>query len=129
VDSSTANPPPGGHGTHAERTTSASATLQAPAADSGPLKEATGKLGQVFISHTGAQKRDFVDFLEAEFNDRFPALTLFLDDYSLPRTADELEGIRGAVEDAFVGKGSIVPCAATPHAADPSCQRWLVPTA
>jgi hypothetical protein len=69
----------------------------------GPLKEPTGKLFQVLISHAGAQKRGFVDFLAAEFCQSYPALTLFLDEYSLIPGEDALRIFHAALGDADVG--------------------------
>jgi hypothetical protein len=66
-------------------------------------KVPTGKQCHVFISHAGEEKRGFVDFLLADFNKRYPALTVFVDDYSLKVGGDAMSAMSAALQDAFVG--------------------------
>jgi hypothetical protein len=57
----------------------------------------------VFISHSGAQKRGFVDFLEARFKDCYPDVKVFLDEYDLRPGDDAMRTMRAALQDAHVG--------------------------
>jgi hypothetical protein len=67
-------------------------------------KEAgSGDRYQVFLSHAGEQKRDFVDFLESRFKTYHPAVNVFLDEYSLPKGGEAMDGICAALRDACVG--------------------------
>jgi hypothetical protein len=70
----------------------------------GSLKEAKGQDYQVFISHSGEQKRGFVDFLEAEFANRYPDVKVFLDEYCLKPGDHALKEIHAAMQDAHVGE-------------------------
>jgi hypothetical protein len=58
----------------------------------------------VFLSHAGEHKRGFVDFLEVEFKKRFPAVRVFLDEYTLEPAGRAMDNIHAALQDAFVGE-------------------------
>jgi hypothetical protein len=51
----------------------------------------------------GRQKRGFVDFLEEEFHKRYPAVRVFLDEYSLVPSEDALQSLHAKLGDADVG--------------------------
>jgi hypothetical protein len=63
----------------------------------------TGRQCRVFISHAGEEKRGFVAFLLEEFNRRYPALEVFVDEYSLKMGGSAMPAIEAALGDAFVG--------------------------
>jgi hypothetical protein len=62
---------------------------------------------EVFISHAAEQKSGFVDFLMQEFNARYPAVTVFLDDYSAPKEASATAEMSAALEYASVGESLV----------------------
>jgi hypothetical protein len=76
----------------------------------GELGAPKGDVCRVFISHSGKQKRNFVDFLFAEFNKLHPMMNVFLDEYALKAGGDALPAIHRALGDAFVGACSSVVC-------------------
>jgi hypothetical protein len=81
----------------------------------GALQEPTGTVCQVFISHAGEQMWGFVDFLLQEFTDRYPAVKVVLDDYSLPKGIELLPEIHAALQDALVGEYTTDKWLTGPH--------------
>jgi hypothetical protein len=63
----------------------------------------------VFISHAGEEKRGFVAFLREEFKRRYPALEVFVDEYSLKMGGSAMPAIEAALGDAFVGAPPLLP--------------------
>jgi hypothetical protein len=87
-----------------------------PLGQFGPLGEPEGKDWHVFLSHSGAQKRGFVDFLLKEFNTRYPAVNVFVDEYSLNPGSDALKAMHIALSDAHVGASLLWPsCCCISH--------------
>jgi hypothetical protein len=58
----------------------------------------------VFISHAGDQAQAFAGFLLKEFNDRYPAVKVLLDDGCAPKSAAVQDEMLPAAEDALVGE-------------------------
>jgi hypothetical protein len=70
-------------------------------------KAPSGQLCHAYISHAGEQKAGLVDMLHEAFQQRYPALNVFVDARSLQAGDDALQTIIQALGDAYVGESKL----------------------
>jgi hypothetical protein len=98
--------PSGGEAAEAPAKEPAAANPRGGITEAYPYKDPTGQQCSVFISHAGEQKQLLAAFLKEGLEARYPGLRgrVFLDDMSLPRGGNAMEGIYHSLRDAFVGE-------------------------
>ena len=71
-----------------------------------PYQDPFGKICKVFISYCGASMVAFAEASKQVLEQRYPALTVFLDDYSVDPAESAMTFVYESLRDAFVGKAA-----------------------